>query len=231
MSAVWGILANMLKPDSGVVGLQGQYLNMEFDVVMTEDHTWASEVTSNPVEDGEPVCDHVQRKADTLSISGVISNASLQRWKGYFWEKLSELLTRESDVQIAFDKLRQIMDDRQPVTVYTRYRTYPDMVMTSLSIPRKREDGDAIEFTASFTHVRRVSTLLVDSEEAGINPEQSDSAETEHKSSDTKNRGKDQPVTVDIEIANKAEKTYEAGGCKVGDKCYNAQDDKNDTNA
>ncbi|AKJ41493.1 phage baseplate protein [Pragia fontium] len=228
MSAVWGILIKRIMANTDVVSLNNQYINMEFDVVVAEDHTWTSEVTSNPVEYGEPVCDHVQRKADTLSLSGVISNASLQRWRGYIWEKIGDLLNKESNVQIAFDKFRKIMDDKQPVTVYTRYRNYPDMVMTSLTIPRKREDGDAIEFTASFTHIKRVATLLVDAEEAGINPEQSDTKETGQKSSGKQNRGKEQPISVDKTTEKKADEAYNGGGGGFGGSCQRPDDDPND---
>lgn len=231
MSATWGILIKKIMSNTDVVTLNNEYINMEFDVVTSEEHTWTSEVTSNPVEYGEPVCDHVQRKADTLTLSGVISNASLQRWRGYIWEKISELLNRESNVQIAFDQFRKIMDDKQPVTVYTRYRNYPDMVMTSLSIPRKNEDGDAIEFSASFTHIKRVTTLLVDSEEAGINPEQSDTPETGKKSSGKQNRGKEQPVSVDNETAKKADEAYNSGSCGVGGSCSVPDDNVNDPHA
>ncbi|MBK5072025.1 hypothetical protein I2492_03200 [Budviciaceae bacterium CWB-B4] len=228
MSATWGILIKKIMSNTDAVTLNNNYINMEFDVVTSEEHTWTSEVTSNPVEYGELVCDHVQRKADTLTLSGVISNASLQRWRGYVWEKISELLNRESNVQIAFDQFRKIMDDKQPVTIYTRYRNYPDMVMTSLSIPRKKEDGDAIEFSASFTHIKRVTTLLVDSEEAGINPEQSDTPETGQKSSGKQNRGKEQPISVDNETAKKADEAYNSGSCGVGGSCSAPDDNIND---
>ncbi|WP_347253237.1 phage baseplate protein [Leminorella grimontii] len=213
MSSVWGILTKLLSSPSGVVGFQGDSVNMEFDVVTNESHTWTADVTSNPVETGVMVADHVQVKPDSLEISGVISNSTIERWRGKFVESILELLNSESNVQKAFDQLRQLLDDRQPVIVYTKYRTYPDMVLTRLSIPRKVGEGDSIEFSATFTHIRRVSTLVVDAEEAGINPKQSDSPETERKSSPKKNKGPTYPSTADsdttVYVENKTTTTIE----------------------
>lgn len=194
MSNIWGILAKKLTAANDTVSLNNGYINMEFDLITNESHSWTSDVTLHPVEDGQAISDHIQRKPDTLDISGIISNASMRRWRGSFIEKLKNILNPESDVQKAFDKLHQLMDDRQSLTVYTRYRNYPEMVLTHLSIPRKKEDGDAIEFTAKFTHIRRVSTLIVNAKDAGINPKQSDSPATARKAAKTKKMGAAQPT-------------------------------------
>ncbi|VFS48077.1 phage baseplate protein [Budvicia aquatica] len=84
MSSVWGILAKYLTSPSGVVGFQNEYINMEFDVITNESHNWTADVTTNPIETGEVVTDHVQLKPDSLEISGIVSNASIQRWRGRF---------------------------------------------------------------------------------------------------------------------------------------------------
>lgn len=172
MSNIWGILAKKLTAGNDAVSFSSGYLNMEFDVITSEDHSWLSTVTSNPVENGQPVCDHIQRSPDKLDIKGIISNASMKRWRGSLIEKVAGMLAPESEIQQAFDKLRKLMDDRLPVTVYTRYRTYPNMVLTELSIPRQPSDGDSIEFNAKFTHIRMVSTLIINSADAGIHPKQ-----------------------------------------------------------
>ncbi|PHI29694.1 phage baseplate protein [Budvicia aquatica] len=201
MSSVWGILAKYLTSPSGVVGFQNEYINMEFDVITNESHNWTADVTTNPIETGEVVTDHVQLKPDSLEISGIVSNASIQRWRGRFLETVFDFLNGESNVQKAFDQLRMLLEKRQPVMVYTKYRNYPDMVLTRLSIPRKAGDGDCIEFSATFTHIKRVSTLTVDAEEAGINPKQGDSPATERKSSPKSDKGSAYPSTAEPDVA------------------------------
>jgi hypothetical protein len=165
MSDTWGILSKFVGCPKAAVEINNAFFNMEFDVVISEQHKWGAEVTTNPVEDGNTLTDHIRINSDSLDITGIISNASLSRWKGHFIEKLFDILQPESNVQRAFDQLRKLLEKRQPVMIYTRYRNYPDMVLTSLSIPRNKDSGDAIEFTASFTHVKRVQTLTVDASE------------------------------------------------------------------
>ncbi|SFB97291.1 phage baseplate protein [Pragia fontium] len=206
MSSVWGILTKLLNDkSSGVVRFQNAYSNMEFDVVTSESHTWTADVTTNPVETGAVITDHVQLKPDSLEISGIISNSSIERWRGRFLETLSDLFNKESNIQKAFDQLRMLLENRQPVMVYTKYRNYPDMVLTRLSIPRKAGEGDSIEFSATFTHIRRVSTLIVDAEEAGINPKQADSPATSRKSSPKNNKGPIHPSTANDETVTHIE--------------------------
>lgn len=196
MSDTWGILSKYLKKPSATVEISNFLLNMEFDVVSNESHQWSSNVTSNPIETGEAVSDHVQLNPDKLDISGIISNSTLEGSKGKFLDMLFDFLDGESNVQKAFDQLRKLHENRQPVTVYTRYKTYNDMVLTSLSIPRAKESGDSIEFSASFTHVKRVSTLTVDSDDAGINPKSTSSVSTGLKAQTTQNRGRVSTVST-----------------------------------
>ena len=207
MSDTWGILSKFIRSPSGTIELSSPYFNMEFDVITSEQHKWSADVTSNPVEDGNTVTDHIKINPDSLDITGVISNASLSRWKGHFIEKFLDILDRESNIQRAFDQLRKLLEKRQPVMIYTRYRNYPDMVLTSLSIPRDKDSGDAIEFTASFTHIKRVKTLTVDSSEAGINPEQTSSKATKNQSMPTQNTGRNHPTGLEVSEREKTENT------------------------
>lgn len=190
MSGLWGILTNALNDHAAVISAKNDALNLEFDVVMAEDHSWSATPTSNPVEKGSPVTDHVQRSPDELSMSGVISDTSMHGYLNQFGGMLSE---GESAVQRTFDRLYQLIDMGLPVTVYTRYRQYPDMVLTQVSIPRKPENGNSIEFTANFKHIRQVSTLLVDASEAGINPEKTENESTGRKAKPKRHLGTKQP--------------------------------------
>lgn len=205
MSDTWGILSKSLKKPSGALELSNHLINIEFDVITTERHKWGASITSNPVEDGSFVADHVGLTPDSLDITAVISNASLERWKGEFLEKLFNIFDGESNIQKAFDQLRKLLESRQPVVIYTRYRCYTDMVLTSLSIPRTKDSGDAIEFDASFTHIKRVSTLIVDAADAGIYPEKTESESTKRKSESPKNKGSTPPTQTDEETKTKVE--------------------------
>lgn len=205
----WGILSKIFKMPSSTIKVRQLSFCMEFDVVTSENHKWEATTTSNPVETGSQLTDHVQLSPDTLDISGIITNSSLMWLKDNLATigKALGLHDGESDVQRAFDQLRKLLENRQPVTVYTRYRTYNDMVLTSLSIPRTVENGDSIEFTASFTHIKRVSTLTVNAEDAGINPAETSSKETGRRAESTSNAGNQNSVQVDSSTTSKTETT------------------------
>lgn len=209
MSDTWGILSKYLKKPSAIVEVSSFLLNMEFDVVTLESHQWEAITTSSPVETGSEIVDHVQLLPDKLELSGIISNSTLEGSKGKFLDTLFDFLDGESNVQKAFDQLRKLLENRQPVTVYTRYKTYNDMVLTSLSIPRSTNNGDAIEFTASFTHIKRVSTLTVDAEDAGINPQSASDKSTGIKSQNQQNQGNTIPAPVTPEQTKKVQEVIQ----------------------
>jgi hypothetical protein len=53
-----------------------------------------------------------------------------------------------------YARLLDIRDKRRVVTIVTVLRTYTDMMMTSLDVPRDARSGDALLFTATFKQIR-----------------------------------------------------------------------------
>ena len=137
-----------------------QYGNIELDAMLDESHEWSADVTSNPVEDGAPVTDHVIEQADKLSIRGVVTDAPLNA--------SSSILgfigggSADNKTQTVFDLLDTLIKKREVLTVYTKHKTYSDMVLTNVTIPRSAGVGEAIEFRAEFIHIRKVATQTVD---------------------------------------------------------------------
>lgn len=143
-----------------------EYGNIELDANLEETHEWSAEATTNPVEEGSPVTDHVIENADKLRIRGFVSDATmdsvfsergLSRVAGIFNGK-----SIASPAQGVFDALNTLIKKRETVTVYTKHKVYTDMVLTDVNIPRAASNGEAIEFTAEFIHIRKVSTKTVD---------------------------------------------------------------------
>ena len=137
-----------------------QYGNIELDAMLDESHEWSAEATSNPVEDGAPVTDHVIEQADKLTIRGVVTDAPLNA--------SSSILgfigggSADNKTQTVFDLLDTLIKKREVLTVYTKHKTYSDMVLTNVTIPRSAGVGEAIEFRAEFIHIRKVATQTVD---------------------------------------------------------------------
>jgi len=130
--------------------------SIDLDVTIDEGHEWGNDITSSPVESGAPITDHIQPLNDKLSITGMVSNASLS-------DAVLQAMDVDTDrVQTTFDALRQIKEDRTLVTVYTRYQVYTDMAIGRITIPRSNQVGEAIQFSVEFQKVRIVDTQTVD---------------------------------------------------------------------
>ena len=137
-----------------------QYGNIELDAMLDESHEWGAEATSNPVEEGAPVTDHVIEQADKLSIRGVVTDAPLNASAsilGFIGGG-----SADNKTQTVFDLLDTLIKKREVLTVYTKHKTYSDMVLTSVTIPRSASVGEAVEFSAEFIHIRKVATQTVD---------------------------------------------------------------------
>lgn len=153
-----GILVDIGK---SLTSFKNEFASIELDVMMEESHQWQNEVTTNPVETGQPISDHIQIVPDTLSITGMVSDSSIsdsvvKRFSGI---DDAPFQTRQ---QTAFDMLLKMKNDRKLVTVYTKYKIYKDMAIRSISIPRNNQVGDSIEFSIEFVNVRIVTTGSVD---------------------------------------------------------------------
>lgn len=144
----------------GILFAEGQNVtSIDFDVTMDEAHEWTNDVTTNQVELGAPVTDHIQPQPDRLTITGMISDSPLNLETQ---AEISALNGAEERVQTAFDFLRKMHEKRQLLTVYTKHKVYTDMALAACNIPRSAGIGMAVNFTLQFMHVRLVSTQLVD---------------------------------------------------------------------
>lgn len=163
--------------------------NIELDAALDEEHEWSAEVTMNPVEVGSPVTDHIIEQSDKLRIKGFVTDAPL----------VSASVGAINKTQDTFDLLNRLIKLKEPMTVYTQYRIYDNMVLTNLSVPRSAAVGEAIEFSAEFINIRKVATQTVDVP-PGISAKPEAKAggakgSTSKKAQTSKNVGKKQPKT------------------------------------
>lgn len=167
-----------------------EFGNIEIDATLSEGHEWQADATTNPVEIGADVTDHVIPNNDRISIRGFVTDAPINGIVG----NATPTVNGSNRTQAVFDLLKQLIEARLPMTVITKYHIYTDMVLTAVNIPRDRGTGEAIEFNADFLHIRLVSTQTVDVP-AGISEKKSakSDAATGNKTEPAKNQGKVQP--------------------------------------
>lgn len=162
------------------------YGNIELDAALEESHLWSAEVTSNPVEDGAPITDHVIEKSDELKIRGFVADHPITT--------ISSISNSANPSQATFDLLNRLIKAREVMAVYTKQKTYVNMILQSVDIPRVATVGEAIEFTAEFINIRKVATQTVDLPK-GIGTKPSAGA-IARKASASKDGGKKQPKVI-----------------------------------
>ncbi len=104
------------------------------DAVLSEDHSYNSRVTNYPVENGLIISDHIINEPDALQITGVVSDTPL-----------SFLAPFNNSIN-AFNRLVEIHNRRERITVVTGIKVYTDMVITSLQVPRNVQSGQSLTF-------------------------------------------------------------------------------------
>lgn len=186
--------------------------NIELDATLDENHSWSAEVTQNPVEEGAPVSDHIIEQADKLSLNCFVTDTPLVAS-----DTVSGTVNGVSvgnRTQGVFDLLYDLIKRKELVTVYTKYKVYPDMAISDISVPRAAGVGEAIEFRVEFIHVRKVATQLVDVPK-GISPKKTAKAnkaianKTEPKKDAGKQQATDKTSTI-TETSSVAGRTLDA---------------------
>jgi len=121
------------------------------DVSLNETHEFESEVTEYPVESGSNISDNVRPKPITVSMECLVSNNPI----GFLADSRGPGSGSPSDpVDDAYQHLQKIRDAREPVTIRTSLRTFDNMVLKGLSIPRSQGRGDELRFTANFQQIQ-----------------------------------------------------------------------------
>lgn len=128
-----------------------RFIPLENGVIEKESESYSSSVTSNPVEDGADIDDHVNNAAGTLNISGTIIGGDG-----------------------AINALKS-MRDRRDVITYIGVTRMTNLVFTSLKFDRSYKNRNGASFSATLKQVRLVSSeyvpmnsgVLMSSQDAG----------------------------------------------------------------
>ena len=128
-----------------------RFVPFENGVVEKESESYSSSVTSNPVEDGADINDHVNNAAGQLTISGTIVGGDS-----------------------AINALKAMRESRDIIT-YTGVIRMTNLVFTSLKFDRSYKNRNGASFSATLKQVRLVtseyvpmdSEVLMSSQDAG----------------------------------------------------------------
>lgn len=125
------------------------YGRFVFDAVFGTDHSANLTVTQHPVQSGASISDHAYMEPDEVSIEIGMSDAAIGAPGG------------DGRSVNAFTQLRAIMEKREPVTLVTRLKTYPNMLITSMSAPDDYKTMHALRASIYFQQINIVSVSTV----------------------------------------------------------------------
>ncbi len=135
---------------------------VELDAAVTEKHSAKVEITKHPIEEGASPADHARVLPAQISIEGFLTNTPLGKELRLQRGITSDRATSTGAVgavgqaQRSMAAIEKLMTDRKAVTVKTDFKTYTNMLVTSLDVPRDARTGEAIRFTIMMEEIRIV---------------------------------------------------------------------------
>ncbi len=132
--------------------------DLQFDLILSEDHALTSKVSSHPVEGNSDITDHIQNQLRVGKLRGLVTNHPIQEFPKDRKSATIPDPSAQGRAGIAWEICKGIWTKRQIVTVVTCLEIYPDVAITDMSTKRDSETGEALEIEVSFQQVRRIST-------------------------------------------------------------------------
>lgn len=123
--------------------------DLVIDCLISDNHSFESEVTDFPVESGSTISDNIRNKPLVVTMDCLVSNTPIGQVVT-FRDK------SENPADTAYNALLKIRGARKPVTIRTSLKTYKSMALQSLSVPRESGRGDELRFTAVWKQIETV---------------------------------------------------------------------------
>lgn len=136
----------------GLGATQTQIGALSLDALLNEETTLSGSVTRYPVETGsDPISDHISSDGETLSLSGTVTAAGVTMFGGGGRSKLIS----------AKEVIRQINEQRIPITIVTGMEVYTLMGMENATVGRSGS-LEKISIDCSFRKIVMVETRTVE---------------------------------------------------------------------
>ena len=109
---------------------------LTFDATLAEGHKGTASVTDHPVENGVDFTDHIRRMPNSLTITGVVTDAPLVVERSVNATPANTGGDPNQRAVSAYQFLLVAKDRGKLIRVFTRLRDYRNMAIISLSVPR-----------------------------------------------------------------------------------------------
>lgn len=166
---------------------------IKVDGVITESTQRSMRVTTNPVENGFVVSDHVIEEPVRYSMTGIITDTPLgaaafsqlagsvvDAVSGVFGQSESSGVTRSKQ---AYNELVELMKRKEIISVDTSLQRYDNLIFESLMINADKNTSNGIHFSASFVEAIVVTTARQSVDADRIDGEENSAAFSEKSNS------------------------------------------------
>lgn len=140
----------------------GGEVEVPLDAAVAVEHEFHNRVTTNPIEDGSEVADHVMREPDRVTVEGFVSDTPVEILGGVLGGNVSGLVGDIVGAEVrhveAWRLLRQAFDTQALLTLVTTLGEYEDMVIESLSTQQSDRSAHALWFSMSLVKIVKAST-------------------------------------------------------------------------
>ena len=133
------------------VGMRLPIGGLYFDAILKTDHTSKLTMTDHPVEVGANITDHSYVEPDEVSIEVGMSDSGIGVGRSGGGSRSVN----------AFQELRKLQRDRQPMTVVTRLNTYRNMLISSITAPDDYTTMHAMKAVVMLREIIMVQTATV----------------------------------------------------------------------
>lgn len=149
----------------------GGIAEVALDASIQESHVLEADITSNPVEDGAEITDHASIKPKRLTITGFITDTPVKYFSG-IQETITNVSGSDSRSKTALDNLELLFKTKQPFTVVTGLKSYDNMLFSRIEIPRDRNTGKALRFTAELKEIQLAKFRTTELDESTLSATQ-----------------------------------------------------------
>jgi hypothetical protein len=125
-----------------------------FDLILSENHDLTATVCSHPVQNGEPITDHIQPQPTKVKLQVLVTEYSIKDGPGGWRGNSFDLSVSRG--RTTLDAFRSIFENRMSCTLVTVLTTYDNMVLTRVGAPRDGASGEAQVFEVEAQQIRTV---------------------------------------------------------------------------
>lgn len=167
--------------DGGDLESRSYEHTLEFDCVTTETHEATAVLTEHAVESGAPLADHKRQAPRRVRIEAIVTNTPIAApppsGYGHAANVTAEVRAAANDTASAvvlhfsasFDRmgdvwttLDRLLAEDTTVTLSTAKKTYENVQIVGVTVPREARDGDSLRFQVEVQEVRVAQARTVD---------------------------------------------------------------------